>query len=69
MREVLERCDVVLTERKARDFSVKDINQDLARLLGDDATSLMQVENSSALAATACLVKYLDLLADETLHG
>ena len=37
LREVLERCDVVLTERKARDFATKDAAQDLGRLLGAES--------------------------------
>lgn len=70
IKEVLQRCDVVLTQRKSSDFSTKDIEQDLARLLGSDASKrILQLESQQAMGAAACLVKYLDLLADEGLHG
>jgi len=71
LREVLERCDVVLTERKARDFATKDAAQDLGRLLGAESGKALlgAGERPHGLAAAACLIRYLDLLADEALHG
>ncbi len=70
LRDVLERCDIVITERKSKDFSVKDIDQDLRRLFGEDDKTLGQyLDDKNALAAAACLIKYLDLLADDELHG
>lgn len=70
VRDVLDRCDIVLTERKAKDFSVKDIEQDLKRLLGEEDKFLTNIiDNKLALAASACLIKYLDLLSDDDMHG
>ncbi len=70
IRDVLERCEIVITERKSKDFGVKDIDQDFRRLFGEDDKTLAQYsDNKNALAAAACLIKYLDLLADDELHG
>uniref|UniRef100_A0A7S4JHN4 DNA mismatch repair protein MSH2 n=1 Tax=Guillardia theta TaxID=55529 RepID=A0A7S4JHN4_GUITH len=69
LREIFDRCDVVLTERKSRDFSTKDINQDLNRLLGPESCKLINMEDENALSSAACLIRYLDLLSDESLHG
>eukprot|EP00282_Hemiselmis_andersenii_P005543 CAMPEP_0114149132 /NCGR_PEP_ID=MMETSP0043_2-20121206/21994_1 /TAXON_ID=464988 /ORGANISM="Hemiselmis andersenii, Strain CCMP644" /LENGTH=815 /DNA_ID=CAMNT_0001243751 /DNA_START=95 /DNA_END=2539 /DNA_ORIENTATION=+ len=71
IRDVLDRCDVVLTERKRTDFNAKDIEQDLERLLGDQHKFLHQHSEGSknALSAAACLIKYLDLMADDETHG
>ena len=38
--DVLQRCSVVLTEAKNSDFSSKDIEQDLTRLLGSITNNL-----------------------------
>ena len=44
--------------------------QDLARLLGPEQSKrILQLESPQALGSAACLIKYLDLLADESLHG
>ena len=44
--------------------------QDLARLLGPDQSKrILQLESPLALGSAACLIKYLDLLSDENLHG
>ena len=71
LREVLERCEIVLTERKPKDFNIRDIEQDLARLVGSEVNKLdfTQLENKNAMAAAACLIKYMDLLADSALLG
>ena len=71
LREVLERCEVVLTERKSKDFNIRDIEQDLARLVGSEVNKLdfTQLENKNAMAAAACLIKYMDLLSDSALLG
>ncbi|KAL1923743.1 uncharacterized protein VTP21DRAFT_8723 [Calcarisporiella thermophila] len=71
LKGVLERCGIVITERKKGDFNVKDIEQDLNRLLEGDtpANTLPEYELKNAMAATACLIKYLSLMSDETNFG
>ncbi|CDH49315.1 dna mismatch repair protein [Lichtheimia corymbifera JMRC:FSU:9682] len=65
---VLERCGVVVTERKRADFNTKDIEQDLNRLLQGDISIAARPEfdMKSAMSACACLIRYLSLLSDET---
>ena len=47
-------------------------SQDLGRLLGSEASKRVvstAAESAQAMGAAACLIKYLDLLADENLFG
>jgi DNA mismatch repair protein MSH2 len=71
IRKVVQRCGVVDTAvRKAR-FQSKNVVQDLTRLLDSDVNvqSLPAVSLSVAMAATACIISYLDLLQDESSLG
>ena len=67
--EVFERTNVVVTERKSKDFSAADIEQDLKRLLGDLFQNLPQLEQKTVMSATSALIKYLDLLSDDSHCG
>lgn len=71
MKGMLDRCGVVLTECKKGDFQIKDVEQDLNRLMGDGVSvaSLPQFELKNAMAACSCLIKYLALLSDESNFG
>ncbi|KAF8605730.1 DNA mismatch repair protein MSH2 [Ceratobasidium sp. AG-I] len=66
LREVIERCNVVLTERKSGDFSAKNIEQDLGRLLKGDlaTTALPQYDLKSAMSAASALIAYLSLTSE-----
>lgn len=68
LRSVLQHCDIVITERKKSDFSIKDVEQDFNRLLEEEINiaSLPEFELKHAMAASACVIKYLALLSDET---
>ncbi|KAB5589999.1 DNA mismatch repair protein msh-2 [Ceratobasidium theobromae] len=68
LREVIERCNVVLTERKAGEFNAKNIEQDLGRLLpeGLSATALPQFDLKSAMSAASALIAYLALTSDSS---
>lgn len=70
LREVLERCEVAITERKKADFVTKDVEMDLGRLLPEEgAGNISQFSMQHAMSAMSCVIKYLDLLRDDsTLH-
>jgi DNA mismatch repair protein MSH2 len=71
VRELIDRCSVVLTHNKAADFAVKDIEQDLSRLLTSDGAAgiLPHAENKVAMGAANALIKYLSLMSDESNFG
>ncbi|KAF8434863.1 DNA mismatch repair protein [Boletus edulis BED1] len=70
LKAVLERCGVVITQRKPSEFTTKNIQEDMKKLTGDeemeDAPSTTTVPAPGALAA---LVIYLSLLSDPANHG
>ncbi|KAI9092089.1 muts domain V-domain-containing protein [Phlyctochytrium arcticum] len=68
IEEVLERCGVVVTQVKKGDFQLKDIEQDLNRLLDEEVPllSLPEYELKTAMCCVASLIKYLGLLTDES---
>ncbi|RPD65678.1 DNA mismatch repair protein [Lentinus tigrinus ALCF2SS1-7] len=78
LKEVLDRCGVVITERKPSDFTTKNINDDLLRLLNasstpssstDAAAVIPQLALPTAPASLSALVSYLSLLSDPSNHG
>ncbi|KAJ3032339.1 MutS-like protein [Rhizophlyctis rosea] len=70
---ILERCGIVITERKKGDFATKNVEQDLSRLLELEenvrASSLPEFELKVAMSSLACLIKYLALLGDSSNFG
>ncbi|KAF9935116.1 MutS-like protein [Linnemannia zychae] len=71
IRSILSHCDIVITDRKKSEFSIKDVEQDFNRLLEEDISiaALPEFELKNAMAASACVMKYLGLLTDETNFG
>ncbi|PLW57797.1 hypothetical protein PCANC_01430, partial [Puccinia coronata f. sp. avenae] len=69
--EVLERCGVVVTERKRAEFNLKNVEQDINRLLSGDRqlSALPQFEMKTALAALNPLLNYLAILDDPSNHA
>ncbi|KAF8189384.1 DNA mismatch repair protein MSH2 [Pholiota molesta] len=78
LKAVLDRCGVVVTERKPSEFTVKNLAYDLPRLLKDPTASsssadanatIPQLSLTTASAALSALLLYLSLLNDPTNHG
>lgn len=73
VREVIQRSNILISERKKAEFSNKDIVQDLNRLLklgaSGNSSTLSEMDLTHATAALASLIKYLEFLADETNFG
>lgn len=67
--QILSKCDVVRTEFKRGEFATGSLEQDLARLLRPKQALPSIAENELALSCMGALVKYLDLLADDTNFG
>lgn len=69
---VVDRCGVIITERKKGDFSGTDVEQDVDRLLrkDDDAPAMLPELNLKiAMGAMSALVSYLGLIHDDTNFG
>ncbi|KAK9465408.1 muts domain V-domain-containing protein [Lipomyces arxii] len=71
LRSIADRCGIVMTERKVADFNTRDVEQDMTRLLSGElnAALMPEIGLQTAMAAAACLVKYLGLLSDSTNFG
>lgn len=71
LRQIIDNCGVAIAERPAGDFGVRDIEQDLARLLKDEkaATLLPQTDLKLAMGSAASLIKYLSILQDSSNFG
>ncbi|XP_065057032.1 DNA mismatch repair protein Msh2-like isoform X2 [Rhopilema esculentum] len=72
IRQVLERSNVLVTERKRAEFSSKDVVQDLDRLLktrGSSSASLPELDLAQAVCCLTSIIKYLELLSDDSNFG
>lgn len=71
LRSIADNCGVAIAERSAGDFGVKDIEQDLGRLLRDEraAGTLPQTDLKLAMGAAASLIRYLGILSDSSNFG
>ncbi|ORY74755.1 DNA mismatch repair protein MSH2 [Leucosporidium creatinivorum] len=68
IRTLVERCNIVITDRKRSEFTAKDVEQDLNRLLRGDlqASTRPEFDLKSAMAATSALISYLGLMSDDS---
>ena len=71
MRTIADSCGIAVSERPMADYSTKDIEQDLTRLLKDDkaAGTLPQTDLKLAMGSAAALIKYLGVMSDPSNFG
>ncbi|KAM0667899.1 hypothetical protein ACQRIU_003764 [Beauveria bassiana] len=71
LRQIIDNCGVAIAERPANDFGIRNIDQDLARLLKDEkATGLLpQTDLKLAMGSASSLIKYLGILQDVSNFG
>ncbi|ORX62954.1 DNA mismatch repair protein-like protein msh-2 [Hesseltinella vesiculosa] len=66
IRGIMDRCGIAITNRKRTDYQMKNVEQDLNRLLEGDltASALPEFDLKQAMESCACLLKYLGLIED-----
>ncbi|KAI9728251.1 MAG: MutS-like protein [Cirrosporium novae-zelandiae] len=71
LRSIADNCGIAISERPAGDFTTRDIEQDLTRLLKDErsAGTLPQTDLKLAMASAAALIKYLGVMSDSSNFG
>ncbi|KAK3687117.1 MSH2 protein [Vermiconidia calcicola] len=71
LRAIADNCGCAISERAQGDFSNRDIEQDLTRLLRDEkaAGTLPQTDLKLAMSSAAALIKYLGVMSDPTNFG
>ncbi|KAF9459138.1 DNA mismatch repair protein [Collybia nuda] len=79
LKAVLDRCGVVISERKPSEFTPKNIADDMPRLLketpasqissADTSMTIPELSLPTAPSALAALIGYLSLLSDSSNHG
>ncbi|WVW80934.1 hypothetical protein I302_102925 [Kwoniella bestiolae CBS 10118] len=71
LKTLVERCGVIVTERKAADYQARNVEQDLNRLLHESCAgvALPEFDMKFAMQSAAALLIYLNLLQDKTTHG
>lgn len=71
LKAIIDSCGIAISERALPDFSTKDIDQDLARILKDEkaAGTLPQTDLKLAMGSAAALIKYLGVMHDSSNFG
>ncbi|KAM1938171.1 hypothetical protein FF1_015803 [Malus domestica] len=71
LHDALSRCGVMLTERKKTEFKMRDLVQDLSRLVKGSIEPVrdLVVGFEFAPGALGALLSYAELLADESNYG
>ncbi|VVA21426.1 PREDICTED: DNA mismatch repair [Prunus dulcis] len=71
LHDALNRCGVMLTERKKTEFKMRDLVQDLSRLVKGSIEPVRDLVSGFEFAAGAlgALLSYAELLGDESNYG
>ncbi|KAF7592029.1 MutS-like protein [Aspergillus hancockii] len=71
IRAIADSCGIAISERPVADYGIRDIEQDLTRLLRDErsAGTLPQTELKLAMGSASALIKYLGVMSDPTNFG
>ncbi|GJN93057.1 hypothetical protein Rhopal_006102-T1 [Rhodotorula paludigena] len=71
LKTLIERCGIVITERKKSEFTKGDVEQDLNRLLRGSlqASTRPEFDQHVAMSAVSALISYLGLLGDSSNFG
>ncbi|KAF2402487.1 DNA mismatch repair protein [Trichodelitschia bisporula] len=71
LRNIGDACGCAVSERAGGDFTTKDIEQDLSRLLREEgrAGQLPQADLRLAMGSAAALIKYLGVMSDASNFG
>lgn len=70
LRTLIERCGVIVTDRKSSEFQTGSVQQDLTRLLDDShAANLPEFDLKTAMMSLAAIINYLSLMSDTPMHG
>lgn len=71
LKTIIDSCGIAISERPGGEFSIKDIDQDLSRILKDEKATgtLPQTDLKLAMGSAAALIKYLGVLQDPSNFG
>jgi DNA mismatch repair protein MSH2 len=71
LRTIADNCGCAVSSRSSSDFTMKDVEVDLGRLLKDESAigMLPQTDLKLAMGSAACLIKYLGLMSDQSSFG
>lgn len=71
LKAIIDSCGIAISERPGSEFGVRDIDQDLSRILKDEkaASTLPQTDLKLAMGSAAALIKYLGVLHDPSNFG
>ncbi|QIW95925.1 hypothetical protein AMS68_001443 [Peltaster fructicola] len=71
LRSIADNCGCAVSERPTADFSNRDVEQDLTRLLRENlsTSTLPEADMRVAMGSAAALIRYLGLMSDESNFG
>lgn len=71
IRAIADNCGIAISERPLAEFGVKDVEQDLTRLIREERSAgvLPQIEMKLAMGSASALIRYLGLMSDPSNFG